>query len=539
MKRIIAGVLCVVLLLAALPGNAVSASGPETVKQEVRRIYEKCLALSGKESFNGFCGLMTSMQLWQLGVNETLTGTYNGNRQYDYYASIRRTSGGYRVATYSSEAYTLGQALNAITRNGTQDAEKILVGFESTNTEAGSVYGHACVIHKILDGKVYFVENFATSLAGEEGSVICLSINEFVSFYEGWAVLDGVVHFVNDGYANDYEYFGTDLYVRTRFDSTLRSEPCLLTEGNCVRLRSLKAGEMLHATAVYLNARDELYYYIDDGDRVGYVAASAVSVIRLNEQSLKAEGVTIPTTVAPGEAVTLSGKVSAQYCTISAVRVQVSDGEGAPVLEAEQAVDSHQYDLQQINEQLDFTQLAEGTYQIEIAATASCVAVTGKGLMTRRNDQTILRQSLTVGQGSADQPVETKEPEEVLDGWFLREGVWHCYEDGKPCTGWVKYLGIEYFLKEDGSVTTGWAEVEGWNRYFTATGALCVGWVTTDEGVRYWMSDGTEAQGWQHIDGRRYYFDDQFLMVTEGTMTDGDVTYRFQEDGKAVPVTEE
>ena len=227
MKRLIALTVCIALLMAVLPGatGAVGEPTSESIKQEVQRVYQRCLALSGKESFVGYCGLMTSMQLWQLGVNDSHTGTGNGNTQFDHYANMRRTTGGCYVSAYPAEQFTLGQALNHITRNGKRNVEKILVGFESTNTEAGTQYGHACVIHRITDGKVYFVENFDTTVGGKEGTAICLTINEFVNFYAGWTVLEGVVYFEDSRFYNGCEYFGTDLYVRTRFESTLRSQP--------------------------------------------------------------------------------------------------------------------------------------------------------------------------------------------------------------------------------------------------------------------------------------------------------------------------
>ena len=122
MKRVIAMLLCIVLLLAALPGSvsAAKVTRQESVTQEIRRIYEKCLELSGKESFDGLCGMMTSLQLWQMGINSEHYGTNDGKMQYDMYAGMRVTSGGYHITAYPAADYTLLQALNEITRNGTR-----------------------------------------------------------------------------------------------------------------------------------------------------------------------------------------------------------------------------------------------------------------------------------------------------------------------------------------------------------------------------------------------------------------------------------
>lgn len=539
MKRSIAWILCAVLLVAALPGPAVAVSDKsrqEAVKQEVSRVYQQCLALSDKESFAGYCGLMTSMQLWQLGVNENLEGTYDGNKQFDYYAPKQRTTGGCYVSAYSAQEFTLGQALNHITRNGKRDVEKILVGFESTNTESGAIHGHACVIHKIMDGKVYFVENFDTTVAGKEGSVICLTINEFVNFYAGWAVLDGVVYFEDSRFASGFEYFGTDIYVRTRFESALRSEPCLLGQDGCVRLRSLRAGETLHATSIYLNDQDELFYCVSDGGRTGYVAANAVSVVRLNEQALVAQELSAPTQLAADTPLTLSGEVSAEFCGISTVGARIINGEGKIAQQVVLDVDAYRCSLEDLNEQLEQITLEAGIYQLELYAKASFTTVKGLGFVTRHYEQPLFSQSLIVGEATGTEETQNREADHP-DGWSVRDGIWYYYDGGAPCTGWVTYLDVEYYLGEDGAATTGWAEVDGQSRYFTDTGALHRGWLRTDEGVYYWLSDGTQATGWQTIEGVTYYFGEDFRMVTEGTADRDGVTYRFEKDGRAVEAT--
>jgi hypothetical protein len=56
------------------------------------------------------------------------------------------------VKAYPASQYTLLDALNTITRNGTLDVYNILVGFQRTNTQLGSIYGHALLIHGIIDG---------------------------------------------------------------------------------------------------------------------------------------------------------------------------------------------------------------------------------------------------------------------------------------------------------------------------------------------------------------------------------------------------
>lgn len=537
MKRTLAAVLCIALLLLMIPGqvSAQSLNSHEAVKQEVSRIYAKCLATAGKESFAGLCGLMTSHQLWHLGVNRELTGTYNGNQQYDAYANVSVTSGGYHVTAYPAEVFTLDQALAAITRNGTQDADRILVGFHSTNTEAGSVYGHALVIHTIMDGIVYYVENYHTSLAGPEGNVIACSIDQFVRFYEDWTVLEGVIHFGNRRYADSCQSFGTDLYVRTRFGSTLRSQPSLIGENDCERIRTLAAGEMLHATAVYTSKRGEMYYYIDEGHYSGYVTAKAVRVSRLNPEALTVRDALLPEVMKPGEDPEICGVATAADCSISAMSAIVTDEAGQTLLEAQLDTTGSSCNFSTLNEQLDLSGLQEGSYTISLYATAACVTARNNALVTIYSRQLLKTGALQVGTAPLSRRIAPEaEEREIPNGWSVKDGIWYYYKHGRPCTGWLTYLGVEYYLNDDGSVTTGWAEFDGFRRYFSPTGAVCTGWVTAPDGIHYWLTDGTEATGKQVIAGKTYFFTQEGLMMTEGTVEEDGITYKIKSDGTAV-----
>jgi len=192
-KRIWALVLCAVLLLSILPVCALAANENEMLIEKTRKSYESGLEATGQESFHGLCGTMVAYQLKYFGVS-IYPEAWDGNKQYDNYAGKNITSGGYYVDAYPATEYSLEQALDVLTANGTRDVYNILVGFETTNTEAGALFGHACVITAIVDGTVYFAESFDTSF-GVEGTVICCTIKEFAAFYSDWAVFEGLVCF--------------------------------------------------------------------------------------------------------------------------------------------------------------------------------------------------------------------------------------------------------------------------------------------------------------------------------------------------------
>lgn len=528
--------LCVALLLATPVFFAqAEESAPvrdEALVQEARQLYKDCLYASGRESFFGMCGLMTSYQLWKLGINESLE-VHDGNKQFDAYKNLKVTTGGHDVKAYSAEDYTLTEALNLVSRNGTRSVRNILVGFQWTDTAAGAAYGHACVINAIQDGTVYFTESFNYAFGKLEGQTITCTIEEFEDFFDGWTTYEGIIYFGTKQYANSCQSQGTDLYVQLRFESNLRSQPCLLGQNDCHRLRSLAAGELLHATAVYVNGDGDLFYRIDDAGVTGYVSANAVYLLQRNEQGVALENAGIPLSIEPGEDPSLSGVVRAESCQLNGLRLEIADSAGNVVLQVQTEVQESTGKLDLLNEQLALDTLAVGSYQLTLYADASYATAEGAALTMETVSHILAEQQLHVGvDGEVPQDAEVQP---AKDGWFVENGTWYCYENGQPCTGWASRIGVDYYLQEDGSVTIGWMEEDGWIRYFSATGALCSGWVTTTEGTFYWVSDGVMAEGLYQIEGIDYWFTEDKSLGSGGTVTVDGILYKINPDGTAVP----
>lgn len=547
MKKCLTVLLCLVLLLAALPAAVWAEELEENqtltkediAYQEVRKSYLSSLAASEKESFMGYCGLMSSYQLWHMGINDWLV-VNDGNKQFDYYSQMEQTTGGYYIKAYPASEFSLEEALNMITRDGSWDAYNLLVGFQKTNTEAGNRYGHCCVINAILDGTVYYAESSPTPMGGAEGNVITCSIAEFANYYADWTTYEGVIHFGNGTYADCCQFYGTDLFVRTRFASNLRSQPCLIGENGCTRLRSLAAGELLRADGFCRDPQGQMYYRITDGAYVGYIAASAVSVVRFNGEDLAIEAVSIPDRMEPGKDPRIGGTVYARQGLVGAVEVLITDTDGQVVLRERQMADGHRWDLAGLNEELALDLLEEGLYRVEVYADAACRFVQGNTVDTAYVRTILMQQTMRVGGNAREAWVlpEEKPAETAYDGWVWKNRTWHYYQAGEACSGWLKDLGITYYLTQDGAVTTGQAEIDGKLYCFSATGAMYTGWLTEEAGVRYLLEDGTAATGWQQIQGARYYFGEDHWLQTEGTVQDGEVSYTIQPDGRAIPVEE-
>ena len=196
-KRITSALLALVLLVALIPVQHVSAMAVSELETQVRNTYRTACSKAGVSSFNGYCAWFVNWQLVILGINSSYVSG-NGKDEFDNYKNRTQSSGGYYITAYPAADFDLESALNAITNNGTTDAYNILVGFEKTTSSLGSRYGHVVLIHGIVDGVAYFCENADITIgerAYPEGSVISCSIETFAQEYNDWTVLDGVIHF--------------------------------------------------------------------------------------------------------------------------------------------------------------------------------------------------------------------------------------------------------------------------------------------------------------------------------------------------------
>lgn len=536
-NKLLALVLCCVLLLCALPltGQAATFEEKQALKTAVKSSYYTSLATAGKESFNGFCGMMTSHQLWHMGINPGLLSA-DGNKQYDMYSAMKKTNAGYYICSYSAEEYTLERALNVISHNGTKDVYNLLVGFEWTNTPSGEKYGHAVVINGILDGKVYFAESFYTSLGGPEGSVVVCTIEEFAAMFADWTLFEGVIHFAGKDYIDSCKEYPTDLFVRARFAMDLRSQPCLIGADGCKAQRSVTAGERLRVTAVLKNPDGEWYYRVEDGEQIGYLVADTAMLYRTNAEDISMEPFTMDLPAEDGDDLQISGSIEAKNTLIGAVEIAVTDQQGQVVSQSRRITDSFAVDLRTLNDDLDLSELEDGAYTVTVRAETAAAYIS-MGQLHYSNKTILLgQQSMLIGNAEAPARARTAPLKEEKDGWYWENGTWYLYKNNAPQTGWIRDGGVRYYLQADGSVTTGTAKIDGKEYCFSSTGALCTGWITSGFNTGYVLPDGTTAYGWQIINGSRYFFDVQGNMVRRGTLMDGGVKYQFQSDGKATPV---
>lgn len=509
MRRILAFVLCLCLLAAAFPVSAEPETQEGRICQDIADHYVQILKSTNRASLQGYCGLMASWQLFYLGVNDWVM-SHHGKDQFDAYCKIAVTSGGHPVKTYSFQDYTLEEALDTITKNGTQDVYNLLVGFEKTSTALGSIYGHSLVIYAILDGVVYFTESYNTPL-GRAGTPYCITIEEFVEYYDRWTVFEGIAVFGKKGYVANCKAYAANLFGEAAAQIPMYSQPCTpqTPDAGSQLVRTIGMGERLWVNALYENPEGERYYQIDDSGTPGYVAAEQVIPVRFNYEDVEISNLLISERMKPGGKYDLTGRIASQYSTIDAVELTVTDSGGNVVLNHALAKHSGVYDLESDTFRMlaDFRELEKGGYTVTVEAEGANYYVQGGQLRTDSQRVQLVYHWLQVGDVSESPPEEPAQPQPIPDGWVYQNDTWYFYEQGVPRSGWYCYHGADYYLNPDGSVTTGWAVINGKSRFFSDTGSMRTGWIDTEAGRMYLMSNGAPAIGKRTVDGVEYEFD--------------------------------
>lgn len=525
LKRILSAVLALLIFATVLmPDSApVSAATESEIKKQIKRTYNKALSYFGRDSFDGYCGSLINAQLYILGITSGIVHN-NGNEEYDEYCDQDVTSGGYRVKAYPARRYTLREALLAITKNGTQDAYNLLVGFERTKSVAGRRYGHAVFVHAIFDGMVYFVESYDVKLNGsyyDEGTPIICSIEDFCNYYASTTVeLDGVVEFGLKNYEARCERYSANLTAVVTAATSLMSQPCTqaIDDGSKV-IRLVSVDEELTVVGLYLNDEGEYWYQTDDS---AFVPAACTAVQAMHFDDVALVDAVAPTVLRQSEAFKVKGTVSAQHNSIYTLRAQVYRLENeteTQVLSATDVVEGQNYTLSgsTISKKLTFRELEAGQYRYTLAAivgnhycqdgqlqiswdtvelwksdfqvsedqTSSCIVAFDAGEGQAEWNQT----AVVKGEAIGELPKAQREGYAFL-GWYTAADGGEAVTDAYvPQTGVTLYARW-YDLEE---LSSNWQSPAGQSRYMCTVGLSTMGCAEVD-GTLYYFS--TFGQDW-------------------------------------------
>ena len=375
--RVIALLLAMALTLLLIPAPAAEAvaTTPSEIIQQIRNSYKHSLRGSGMSSFHGYCGTLVSWQTYCMGIDK---GVYlcDGNRQFDRYNNIGKTTGGYSVKTYPAGKYDLTGALKAITQNGTQDAYNMVVGFHKTNTAAGQKYGHAVFIHAIIDGIVYFVESYNIHIGGKyypEGEPILCTIEEFGTYYDRWTVFEGVAYFGLKTYADVCTRYSSTIKAMAVADGYIYEEPGDPGVHEPEAVGKLHSGRWFTVTSLLKTPNGKFWYEVSVDGRSRYVEAEALTMGSVDLSNVVVSGLKVPAALHKGYGFNLSGSVVSQNSTIRDIQVTVFPA-GKPEeisFSAALEVNSKSAALNnaRLNNALTFRKLPVGAYELQLTAT--------------------------------------------------------------------------------------------------------------------------------------------------------------------------
>lgn len=535
-RRIISAALAVLLtVVLALPIPTHAAATAKELEQQIVRTYRQAKSYYGWSSFDGWCGALVNVQLYLLGITTNVMGN-NGNEEFDAFYGSSVSSGGYAIRAYPAKTHSLLQALNEITENGTKDVYNVLVGFQQTKSSLGKRYGHACVIHGIVGGTVYFVESYDLTINGRyypEGTPISCSIEDFAAYYATTTVLfDGVIHFAERGYSDLCRSYPSRLSV-TATGGAVRTQPCNASvDSSSKHVRNLVSGETLTVTGLYLNTQGEYWYQIGEE---GYVLADQTKFGELLFDDITISAPTAPTVLRQGNGYKVQGVITAESNSIYTVRTQVYrlDGESEEqVISAVETVESRIYDLSgsTISKDLTFRKLPAGQYRYDLAVIVNDHYVQGSRLQVAWETVALWSSEFQVVQDTSDFGILS----------FDACGGTATLDQTTAAVG--EPLGTLPLAQRDGFVFLGWyTQEQDGDRVEAGTVlqgdmTLYARWISEEElydawydrgQCLYYYSDGLTTMGCIQVDGFLYYFSamdtpghDRVMWTVAGTVSE-------------------
>ncbi len=505
LKRAIAWIICIVMMLAVMPFSTLAATEEEhqRIRQQISDVYRRTLSATGASSLHGYCGMMAGWELYLMGIT-TSAVTRNGNEMYDVLKVSDQIAEGYTPVCYPATEYSLEEALNAVSNYGSKDVYNIVLGFQWTTTAAGRYYGHVTVVHAILDGMVYFTEGFVTPFQSDPSQAMVCTIAEFAKHYDGWTGFEGLIHFDSGIAVAGCDTLACDLFVAADTEITLLSRPDFIKAELC---RTVPAGEKLHAAALCRNWEGVLFYQIIEENREYYIPADQVKPVWFDGAQVKLQD-SAAKTEKP-----LSAILSSERLPISNVAVHIANGDGETVLYREVPVKGTNIDLKALNVELDG--LPEGVYTLSLYCDLENPYGANGEIIRNLCRVSVAEEVYTVGAAAFTSRTVTEKQRAAKNGWQYEAEAWYYYENGICRTGWFCDNGIDYYLLPDGAAATGWQEINGKNRYFSETGAMRTGWLETADGTYYMLSNGVAATGETTIADSRYVFTETGLLMTE------------------------
>ena len=114
------------------------------------------------------------------------------------------------------------------------------------------------------------------------------------------------------------------------------------------------------------------------------------------------------------------------------------------------------------------------------------------------------------------------------------DGIIVTGEDGLPFAGWIELDGNRFLFSDEVLMLTGWQELDGTWYYLNDQGIMQTGWLYWDGHWYLLGNSGAMQTGWNYVDGNWYYFNSWGYMACGGWQYVGSVDYKFSSSGAMV-----
>lgn len=536
-RRLFAVVLLIALIGSMLPVQTNAAiSKEQRIKDRIAEVYTRALRRLGTSSFVGYCGRAVNNQLYYLGIDTKVRGC-DGKNEFDQYKKLGTTSGGYPCRPYPASKYSLREALNAISANGTRDVYNILVGFEATTSTAGQKFGHTLLIYAILDGIVYFAESSPMVIEGNywpEGRAIYCSIDTFSAYYNSWTTLDGLIWFGTKGYSEKCDSFNAGFNAMAMVDTAMLGEiPDPENDEQPVLLETVQAGQILEVVGILKTPEGTYWYEVAQGETYGYVEASALKTMQVTADEIPVGwgNVHMPAFLRQGQVFVLGGELHAGNGRFRKAEVTVhkSTGTGQPVYSVAMDMAQKTFRLSDLTySAIAWKDLPIGEYILTIRVSVESHTVENGKLQTHLQERELWRSEFCVVHpntwmpeisfdacgadaslertaanqgGTLAQLPEAYRPGYTFLGWYTQP------EGGEKITLETAFTlnTVVYAQWEIDPEYAGWLQVEDEWVYYR-NGKPVYGWFRYN-GLYFWQDNlGQVPNGWRQIQGQWYHF---------------------------------
>lgn len=158
------------------------AKSDDDYKNEINDRYQSILNKNNRSTYQGKCGALTNQQLLAKGIvgSKSEVATKDGKDLAANIAKVGTTKTGYSATTYGSFS-------DLINESKSRPVNNVVLSFNQGGSFR-SESGHAMLIDRIENGKVYFIDNTSassTAAKGNNGNYVaqCWTVDAFQKWY--------------------------------------------------------------------------------------------------------------------------------------------------------------------------------------------------------------------------------------------------------------------------------------------------------------------------------------------------------------------